>query len=83
MKRLSENLVKLRQERRFSQTYIAGMLGISVRTYQRYETGERLPDLPAAVKLADFYHVSVDFLLGRQAEASTAQRNGTLCRKSP
>lgn len=66
MQKLAQNLLNLRQSKRLSQSYIAKALGISARTYQRYETGERLPDLITAVKLADFYHISLDSLLGRK-----------------
>ena len=65
MKMLAENLLSLRQGRQLSQSYLAKVLGISPRTYQRYETGERLPDLETAIKLADFYRLSLDKLIGR------------------
>lgn len=66
MEKLAQNLQNLRQSKHLSQSYLAEALGISARTYQRYETGERLPDLMTAVKLADFYHISLDSLLGRR-----------------
>ena len=41
------------------------MLGMSQTGYSKYETGEN--DIPTTVliKLADFYHTSIDYLLGR------------------
>ena len=47
-----------------NQTEIAKMLGMSQTGYSKYETGEN--DIPTAVliKLARFYHTSIDYLLG-------------------
>lgn len=39
--------------------------GISFSTYQNYETGKRIPTADMLLKLADFYNVSTDYLLGR------------------
>lgn len=55
----------LREDRDLTQTQVAKILGMSQTGYSKYETGEN--DLPSAVliKLADFYHTSVDYILGR------------------
>ncbi|MBE6917851.1 MAG: helix-turn-helix transcriptional regulator [Ruminococcaceae bacterium] len=55
----------LREDRDLTQKEIAQMLGMSQTGYSKYETGEN--DIPTSVliKLADFYHTSVDYLLGR------------------
>lgn len=55
----------LREDADLTQTEIAKMLMVSQATYSRYENGTL--DLPTAalIALADFYHVSVDYLLGR------------------
>ena len=39
-------------------------LGIGL-AYYRYESGKRLPDVAILTKLADFYNISTDYLLGR------------------
>lgn len=51
-----------------NQTQVAKMLGMSQTGYSKYETGEN--DLPTAIliKLADFYNVSIDYLLDRTDE---------------
>lgn len=36
-----------------------------MRSYRRYETGEREPDASTLVRMADYYHVTADYLLGR------------------
>ena len=55
----------LREDRDLTQKQIAQMLGMSQTGYSKYETGEN--DIPTAIliKLADFYHTSTDYLLGR------------------
>ena len=54
----------LREDRDLSQVEIAKMLNMSQSGYSKYETGEN--DIPTAVliALAQFYHTSVDYLLG-------------------
>ena len=44
---------------------VAEHLGILYRTYQKYETGEIDPPLSKAITLADYYDVSLDYLVGR------------------
>lgn len=58
----------LREDKDLNQTQVAKMLGMSQTGYSKYETGEN--DLPTSVliKLADFYDVSVDYLLNRTNE---------------
>jgi Predicted transcriptional regulators len=38
---------------------------IPLRTYQRYERGERVPDMLVLIKLANYFDVSIDYLVGR------------------
>ncbi len=55
----------LREDKDINQTQIAVYLGMSQTGYSKYETGER--DVPTSIliKLADYYDVSVDYILGR------------------
>jgi transcriptional regulator with XRE-family HTH domain len=54
----------LREDADLTQTKVAQYLGMSQTGYSKYETGEN--DIPTQVliKLAAFYHVSTDYLLG-------------------
>lgn len=54
----------LRIDRDLSQTELANILGMSQTGYSKYETGEN--DVPTAIliRLSQFYHTSVDYLLG-------------------
>lgn len=60
-----ERIRQLREDSDLNQTQVAKMLGMSQTGYSKYETGEN--DVPTAIliKLADFYKVSVDYLLYR------------------
>ena len=55
----------LRSDRDLTQKELAKILGMSQTGYSKYETGEN--DIPTLIliKLADFYGVSVDYILGR------------------
>lgn len=56
---------ELREDCDMTQTQIAQFLGMSQTGYSKYETGEN--DIPTSVllKLADFYHTTTDYILGR------------------
>ena len=55
----------LREDSDLTQKKIAEYLGIHPNVYRRYEMGVREFPLELIVKLADYYHVSTDYLLGR------------------
>ena len=55
----------LREDRDMRQTDLAKATGIDQRTISNYETGKSSPDGYALIKLADFFDVSIDYLLGR------------------
>ena len=56
---------ELREDHDLTQTYMAHYLNVNQRTYSRYERGERSVPLEQLCRIADFYKVSVDYLLGR------------------
>ena len=60
-----ENIRSLRIDRGLTQKEVAKILGISQNTYSQYEIGVLNYPVDAIVKLADFYDVSTDYLLGR------------------
>ena len=57
-------LKELREERKLYQAEIATLLGISQGTYSNWENGKTEPDIKNLNKLADFYNVTVDYLIG-------------------
>lgn len=65
---INEKLKSLRQSKNLTQSEAANLLDISLSSYQKYERDKNsiTPSLEALVKLADFYHVTTDYLLGRE-----------------
>ena len=49
----------------YTQKQLAEILGIAPRSYQRYELGEREPNIETLIKLADYLNISIDDLVGR------------------
>lgn len=58
-------LKKLRKSKKISQLKLAMDLNMNQNTISRYETGEREPGINELIKIADYFNVSVDYLLGR------------------
>ena len=65
MQILAKRLKELREGRRIYQRELAEILGMSFRGYQNYETGQSEPKLATLIVLADYYQVSIDYLVGR------------------
>lgn len=63
-----ETIRNLRLDNGYTQKQIAAYLGISQNTYSQYEIGVLNYPVDILMKLADFYGVSVDYLLGRTGE---------------
>lgn len=60
-----QRLKDLREDQDLLQKDIAGLLGISQTVYSRYERGAVTIPVAHLIKLADFYHTSTDYILGR------------------
>lgn len=58
-------LKELRKEKRLTQLKVAMDLNLSQNTISRYETGEREASYNELIKIADYFNVSIDYLLGR------------------
>mgnify|MGYP002579452488 CR=1 FL=1 len=65
MIKFAERLRELRKERHVTQKDMGEILGIQLRSYQCYESGDRRPDYEKLVALADYFDVTTDYLLGR------------------
>jgi transcriptional regulator with XRE-family HTH domain len=62
---ISKRLYELRKKNHLKQDDVANILGVVRSTYGNYEHGTREIDMSGIIKLADFYKVSLDYLLGR------------------
>ncbi|WP_083205824.1 MULTISPECIES: helix-turn-helix domain-containing protein [Selenomonas] len=60
----------LREQHNLSQTDLAKKLNISRQSYNFYENEKRDPDTAMLVRIADFFNVSLDYLLGRTNDPS-------------
>ena len=58
-------LKELRKGKGLMQSELGEIMGVTLRQYQRYERGEQEPKLEGWIFLADFYDVSLDYLVGR------------------
>ncbi len=56
---------ELREDRDLRQIDVAKATGIDQKTLSNYETGKTNPDSLAVIRLADFFNVTTDYLLGR------------------
>lgn len=65
MNLISERLKFLRKEKNLTQTEIAEQIGIKQNSYSDWETGKNEPSLEKLIVLADFFEVSLDWLVGR------------------
>lgn len=61
---LGARLQEIRNKNNTLQKDIAEYLNITVSTYQRYEYGTRNPSLEILIKIATYFNVSTDYLLG-------------------
>ena len=64
MATFSERLKLLRSENRYTQGAMAEIFGLKLRGYQSYEYGKAYPTVPGLIQIAQFFHVSTDYLLG-------------------
>ena len=60
----SDRIIQLKNERKLLQKDIASSIGLSLRAYQYYEKGQKEPTLSVLLRLADYFDVSLDYLVG-------------------
>lgn len=69
---LSQNIRKLRKDRKMTQEQLAEVLSVTVGAVYKWESGLSVPELPLIVQMADFFDVSVDVLLGHRMKDNSA-----------
>lgn len=65
LNRFSNRLKALRLEEGLTAEELSVKLGFARTTYSNWESGIREPNMDIIIKIADFYNVTVDYLLGR------------------
>ena len=68
-------LKELREQRRLNQEGMALQLNVSQSTISAYEVGERTPDLETLIAIANFFNVSIDYLVGRSDIKQSIKRS--------
>ena len=61
-----ERIRALREDADLSQKEVGKAINVPQRTYAYYESGQRMVPPSVLIALADFYKVSVDYILGRK-----------------
>lgn len=65
MATFAQRIKQLRKEKNLKQQQLADQFSVKLRTYQGYEYGESYPEVAKLVAIADFFDVSLDYLMGR------------------
>lgn len=60
------NFKKIRKEYNISQVEFAKILNVASNTISQYETGLREPDIKTLIKIAKYFNISVDYLIGNE-----------------
>lgn len=74
-------LKELRESRKITQTQLAKDLQVSNTTISNWESQTRQPDFDTLVRIADYFDVSVDFLLGRNFKNRLYNQDSYIFRK--
>jgi len=80
---LAQNIKKARNDRHLSQRALADIIGVSQQTVGSWEVGRTSPDNEMLKKLAAFFNVSVDYLLGRTDEPGGSVSNAGVTESRP
>jgi len=65
MNTFGERLKLLRNNKNQTQKFLAETFEITERAYQRYESNQSTPNFNTLISLADYFEVSLDYLVGR------------------
>lgn len=66
--KFAERLKELRKEKGLTQKEVGEQLGMTQANYQKWESGKSSPSGETLIKLADYFDVSIDYLVGRKNE---------------
>lgn len=67
-KNFGENLYRLRKESKLTQEQFAGKIGVSFQSVSKWENNQGYPDIELLPKIASYFHVTLDALMGYQSE---------------
>lgn len=78
-----KKLRSLREEKRLSQVELSKKLNVTSQALSQYELGKRIPDAEMIIRIADFFDVSVDYLLDRTNERITVDNIKAILASDP
>lgn len=73
MSSLGNRIKFLREQKDINQSEFAKILGIANSTLSQYETGQRIPSDEIKLKIANYFKVTIDYLLGNSSESTTIE----------
>ncbi len=73
MKKLNQRLRKLREKNHYTQKQVANATDISFDAYRGYEYQDVEPNIEYLIKIAEFYDVSVEYILGIQEDSGVSK----------
>lgn len=73
MSSLGNKIKFLREQKDINQSEFAKILGIANSTLSQYETGQRIPSDEIKLKIANYFKVTIDYLLGNSSESTTIE----------
>lgn len=62
---------KKNEDSKYTQGYVADLIGVARSTYTAYENGTKQPPIETVTKIADLFNVSTDYLVGRSNKPNT------------
>lgn len=68
-------LSELRKQNNLTQKELAEKFDLTPKAISFYELGQREPDIDTVIKLAEFFHVTTDYLLGKSSHPQLTRRN--------
>lgn len=73
-----EKLKELREEKNYSQKFLASLLGLSANIICEYEKGRSQPNIETLTKLADIFNCSIDYIVGREDDFGIIKSSSTV-----
>lgn len=73
-----DRLIELRKNKGLSQEQMAKEFEVTPMTYSRWETRKNVPDLNTVIAIANYFNVSVDYLLDRESNDLTPEESENL-----
>lgn len=70
-----KNLKRLRTEKKISQQHLAGILGISQQSINKYENHNVEPDISILIAIAEYFNTTIDYLVGRNDNQNLLEIN--------